>query len=158
MLLLIGFIAAITTAVILVVMVQSDLPTVGDQIEKSIINEHPNLEGAIFSINTLQKQALNWLKDRFADKEDFSKREVLQLFRLVSLYYSTGGKAWTNQKKRLIDSTDECDWYGINCTADSEILELDLSNNNLVGVIPGEITGAMTRGNSLTSVPSNIER
>ena len=57
---------------------------------------------------------------------------------LLSLYYTTGGNKW--RSNNWLDSEYECNWFGVTCDSDlSNIIGLDLYNNNLIGSISGEI-------------------
>lgn len=55
---------------------------------------------------------------------------------LLALYNSTGGTSWTNQWNfdQPIDN-----WYGVTTNANGDVIELDLTNNNLSGALPQEI-------------------
>lgn len=62
-------------------------------------------------------------------------------FALATLYYSTSGASWTNNAFWL-SSTNECFWWtssGSSCRG-SQFAFLDLSDNNLNGVLPREIS------------------
>jgi Leucine-rich repeat (LRR) protein len=56
---------------------------------------------------------------------------------LVKLYYSTNGDEWTDNTNWLQNSTPE-NWAGVYITA-GHVLELNLSNNHLVGNLPDEM-------------------
>ena len=80
---------------------------------------------------------------------------VIQRFVLASLFYATGGEKWTNNSFWL-SGTNECDWSGIRCdsyrsfshensqpSSSSEeiaVTHVNLSNNNLYGMIPQDIS------------------
>ena len=57
---------------------------------------------------------------------------------LVALYDSTGGANWTNDATWLIDKPLG-EWYGITTNPNGQIIQLDLSNNQLNGEIPVEL-------------------
>jgi len=61
---------------------------------------------------------------------------------LKALYSATKGDSWKNRDGWFKDGTDPCkDWFGITCTSDgNHIQALSLSNNNLDGSIPEEIS------------------
>lgn len=54
---------------------------------------------------------------------------------LVALYNSTHGENWTNHTGWLTTNTP-CSWYGIRCAG---VMEINLSNNNLVGTLPAAL-------------------
>ena len=56
---------------------------------------------------------------------------------LVALYDSTNGASWTNNTNWLSGQPIST-WHGITVT-DSQITEINLSSNNLSGVIPDEL-------------------
>ncbi len=63
---------------------------------------------------------------------------------LVALYNSTDGDNWTNTINSinpwLATGTSPCDWYGVTCDEGKEhVIELDLNENGLNGVIATEI-------------------
>src|SRR6185295_2788862 len=56
---------------------------------------------------------------------------------LVALYNATGGAQWTSNTGWNGAAGSECDWYGVHCDeTDSTVLQIDLSNNHLVGTLP----------------------
>lgn len=74
--------------------------------------------------------------------------QAVNRFALASIFYATHGEAWTNRTNWLT-SENHCDWYGITCcaklqgaincssvTSFSDIAQIDLYNNKLVGPIP----------------------
>ncbi|MGB1250519.1 MAG: peroxidase family protein, partial [Candidatus Promineifilaceae bacterium] len=56
---------------------------------------------------------------------------------LVALYTQTNGDNWTTRTDWLATDTP-CSWYGVECF-NGQVYRLDLSNNNLTGVIPIEL-------------------
>ncbi|RKN04550.1 hypothetical protein D7036_12105 [Aquimarina sp. BL5] len=65
---------------------------------------------------------------------------------LEALYTSTNGTNWTNtlaeNQSWLINDSDSaiCDWYGV-VVEDNKVVELNLSNNNLQGILPDIFNG-----------------
>jgi Leucine-rich repeat (LRR) protein len=88
---------------------------------------------------------------------------VLQRYGLSTVYFSTGGPRWTNNNGWL-DSSQECDWFGVQCDDDLNLVtSLTLGVNNLIGFIPDEISTLATLhevvlfSNSLTgTIPSGL--
>lgn len=75
-----------------------------------------------------------------------------QRYILAVLYYDSGGKSWTDQFN-FMSSEDHCDWNvefstpagrflkGVQCDDKGSVVDIDLSNNNLVlSKIPAELT------------------
>ena len=58
---------------------------------------------------------------------------------LIALYNETGGPNWTNNTDWLTNASPDV-WHGISTeTSNDRVTEVDLIENNLVGVIPPEI-------------------
>jgi TolA-binding protein len=94
-------------------------------------------EGAALGTpGTPQSMAYNWLVENI-NIDTYSDKTKIQRYVLATLFYSTNGDSWTANSGWL-GNENECGWSGILCTYDS-IMELMLSDSNLVGTIPGEI-------------------
>ncbi len=67
-----------------------------------------------------------------------------QCYALLHLYNSTGGDNWNTKSDWLDNNTSVCNWYGITCSSSGDepkvIQKIILSNNNLTGSIPFELT------------------
>ncbi len=63
--------------------------------------------------------------------------QVLDYKWLVSLFVDLGGENWTTSWDTL--DCDICNWYGVTCNSDNRVINLDLTNNNLVGTLPLDI-------------------
>ena len=58
---------------------------------------------------------------------------------LIALYDATNGPSWTNNSGWATVMVDpECSWYGVTCF-EGHVTHLDLSSNQLNGVIPPEL-------------------
>jgi len=103
-------------------------------------SESPQHQSAKLLINETEGNLTN-------KSADFS---ILQKYVSGVLCHSTGGKNWLNQDNWLT-TTHECNWYGINCYKNNTIREINLSGNNLIGVLPFEIgeLKALQRAHSL---------
>ena len=62
----------------------------------------------------------------------------MQVMALTNLYNSTNGELWTNNNGWLEDC-NYCDWFGVTCDANQNVIGLNLSNNNLNGALPQSI-------------------
>lgn len=78
---------------------------------------------------------------------------LLQRYALVVFYYSTAGDEWnfcsavattsactSDQGKRYLSDSHECEWMGISCDDNNMITEIRFSQNNLKGSLPKEIS------------------
>merc|ERR1719329_341833 len=57
---------------------------------------------------------------------------------LVVLYDATNGDEWDDSTNWLSDAP-LCEWYGIDCNNDDDVVRIDLYGNNLQGSIPSEL-------------------
>jgi Leucine-rich repeat (LRR) protein len=57
---------------------------------------------------------------------------------LIELYKSTNGTGW-NQNTEWLSDADVCQWYGVKCNAQDQIVQLELNNNQLSGTIPSSL-------------------
>ncbi|MEM7535929.1 MAG: leucine-rich repeat domain-containing protein [Chloroflexota bacterium] len=79
---------------------------------------------------------------------------------LVAIYNATNGPNWTNNTGWLVIQSP-CTWFGVSCM-NGNMQTLDLSENELVGVIPPEIENLSSLTtldlyyNQLTSLPPEI--
>ena len=58
---------------------------------------------------------------------------------LMALFDSTTGASWAFSDTWGSTTTSYCTWYGVSCDGYGEVVELDLSGNNLSGTIPSEL-------------------
>ncbi|MAY54900.1 MAG: hypothetical protein CMQ37_03435, partial [Gammaproteobacteria bacterium] len=63
---------------------------------------------------------------------------------LQAVYNSTGGANWVNSSGWLGEAGTECDWFGVQCDQQGALTGLNLSNNNLTGVLPDELWSTTT--------------
>ena len=74
----------------------------------------------------------------------YSDRRFLTRYALASLYFSTRGAEWTTSSGWLTPA-HECDWFSgrpnsPSCDDEGNIVEIDLTENNLQGTLPPELT------------------
>lgn len=111
----------------------------------------PQTENAIIKIfyapDIPGEHTLNLLLQKHAPKGGFKPGNVYSLYldgaeeemekdALIALYNATNGKAWKNNTNWCSDKPIS-EWYGVK--AKGEVYEIDLSANNLSGIIPDEI-------------------
>eukprot|EP00538_Stauroneis_constricta_P002226 CAMPEP_0119547856 /NCGR_PEP_ID=MMETSP1352-20130426/1888_1 /TAXON_ID=265584 /ORGANISM="Stauroneis constricta, Strain CCMP1120" /LENGTH=501 /DNA_ID=CAMNT_0007592917 /DNA_START=114 /DNA_END=1619 /DNA_ORIENTATION=+ len=96
---------------------------------------------------TPQKQAYWWLASEDGWK-NLSDRDLIQRYALASFYYATNSRAnaqetspgpWVDAYKWLSDE-HTCDWKGIVCDPNKEVTAIKMSENNLSGSLPMELS------------------
>jgi hypothetical protein len=99
-------------------------------------------EGAALSDpSSPQYKSLRWLSNN-TNLEEYSDAQKIQRYILAVLYYSTNGDDWLKKDGWLSDES-ECTWFVkstafcLSGTTSELIVILDLSENNLVGTLPG---------------------
>jgi hypothetical protein len=89
-----------------------------------------------------QFAAMQWIRTP-NNQGIYSDRVFLQRYALATVYYATGGEQWSSSDRWLTNST-ECEWYSSSeepiCDSEGNLLELNLSDNNLLGIFPPEVT------------------
>eukprot|EP00980_Cylindrotheca_fusiformis_P007640 scaffold1605_cov141-Cylindrotheca_fusiformis.AAC.3 len=89
-----------------------------------------------------QYKAFSWLAKN-QNLESYTETRRLQRYAMATLYYSTNGDEWLNNKNWLSDG-NECGWYSKAgrgpCNAPgSDLINLELDYNNLNGFLPVEL-------------------
>jgi hypothetical protein len=105
--------------------------------------------GAISQPGTPANQAYTDLETNFPDVTPMNGKqtEVLQIFVLNVLFYSTNGTKWKDRAGWTTGPNDPCtDWFGVICNDDGIVTELQLSSNDLLGTIPSELPGLSQLG------------
>ncbi len=74
---------------------------------------------------------------------------------LTLLYSVAGGGGWKNSDKWLTDAPVE-EWYGVTADGDGSVLELNLDENNLEGIVPAEL-GSLGKLTRLSLADNNLE-
>jgi len=81
---------------------------------------------------TPQVEALKWITnlDPLPNVCDGQTFEVSQMYVLAVFYYSTSGDDWNDNSMWVEQNQNVCDWYGIECN----------SNRNVLGIKLGKLT------------------
>lgn len=103
-----------------------------------------NLTGN-YGDDTPQRRALAWVANDY--QEDMNHGARMTRYALAVFYYSTNGvptdetpepKTWFEADKWMTKE-HHCEWQGIECNSKLDVVEIDLSRNNLSGKIPKEM-------------------
>lgn len=106
----------------------------------------------IASVGTPANRAFDWLEniDSYLEQDPL---QILQRFILAVFYFSSNGPAWnicTSDSaqmdcldaagERFLSATPVCDWFGVTCDANNQILTIVIFGNNLGGgPVPAEL-------------------
>jgi hypothetical protein len=111
-----------------------------------------------------QSLALSWLVND-SEAETYSDVKLLQRYILATFYYTTNGDNWSQSSiSWIVEWSDECTWWGIECNTVGGVRILQLSNENLSGSLPREfqllsnsLEEVYLNGNKLTgTIPPSI--
>jgi Leucine-rich repeat (LRR) protein len=58
---------------------------------------------------------------------------------LEKLYNSSNGDMWHNNTNWMSHVADPCDWYGIACNENGDVISINLENNNVQGMLPVDV-------------------
>lgn len=89
----------------------------------------------------LNNIALLWLaEDMVENNIQYDDRTMVSRFALASCFLSWYNykKPWTTMEGWMSDA-NVCDWYGITCNENNEVITISLENNNLLGSIPTQL-------------------
>ena len=91
-----------------------------------------------------------------------ARTTFVQRYTAATLYISTDGKDWDNNDGWM-GRMNVCTWYGVGCDDDGRVTSLSLSDNNLNGPIPADLsvlgdlhTIEMHKNNLSGEIPSSI--
>jgi hypothetical protein len=101
--------------------------------------------------NTYRNQAYTSLTETFPDLTPMNNNqlEIIQIYSLNTMYYTLNGTEWKQRTSWTTGPNEPCTnpvWYGVTCSTDGVITKLDLSNNDLLGTIPPDISGLSNLG------------
>jgi Leucine-rich repeat (LRR) protein len=85
-----------------------------------------------------QSRALEWIETH--DYSNLSDEQVLQSWIMAGLAYSTGVEQWSTSSAWLDGVGQECSWYGVTCSVDSNrVSSIFLFDNGLSGNLLPEL-------------------
>jgi hypothetical protein len=102
--------------------------------------------GELTTAGTPQNQALVSLQTNFPDLDpnegEAAQTEILQVFSLNTLYFSTNGTTSWADKTGWTGPDPVCTpWFGVTCDSSGLVTAVDLTSNDLVGELTSEIRG-----------------
>jgi hypothetical protein len=108
-----------------------------------------------------QAQALNWLvfDDQVLTEKDLSLEDpytVYQRYSLIVLFFATNGELWEGIPWATIPDVDECDFVGIDCDRNGQVVLMDMTLRMLRGRLPDEM-GSLTKLTSVTFKSNVLE-
>ena len=112
----------------------------GDMLNK--LKAHIGNGSALDDMDSPQYKSYVWLVTH-TSYEGVPDLIVYQKYALGTLYFAFGGSGWYENTGWLTDD-DVCNWYGVNDCHGGISSALDLSSNNLVGMIPLELMSLRT--------------
>jgi len=81
---------------------------------------------------------------------------------LISFYHATDGDNWNNNSGWLNTGISICDWYGVTCNDSLHVTALDLSEDNLSGALPVNLSDLRDlqtldlNDNHITSIDTDV--
>lgn len=122
-----------------------------------------------FPSSPFQIQAMDWLveKDSWPSPfsvKDFSSTMLLERYVATLFYFATKGEENWKEVKYWTSSESVCDWEGIQCDFDRQIISIEAYDRGISGVIPTEV-GKLTNLESLSlernqvsgTIPTNFK-
>jgi len=96
-------------------------------------NFYENYDG-----DDVKNKAIVWL---LSDEEEPATDDPWLIYRyaLANIYFALGGDGWSNNGNWL-SKRHACEWDGLNCNLKQNLIEIDLSSNNVTGVLPPEFS------------------
>lgn len=134
-----------------------------EQLQDGVLLRNENFED--MQITDPRVMALDWILHEDEQRLVSDSINLYQRYGLAVLAYAMDSKAWFNcgnpgenftetscsiyssVMNQTVDygvwlsGESECDWFGVKCSGDGIVRSVTLINNNLVGVLPHELTG-----------------
>lgn len=92
--------------------------------------------------NTPEGRCRNWMihtHNTMTLDNDYEWR-AQQRYILCVMYHATNGDVWNKKNNWMDEERSECEWFGVVCDINGSVIEeIDLSDNNITGILPNEI-------------------
>ena len=120
-----------------------------ERVRAFLLEYSPTSTPELFDQESTQFAALQWLAQWMASIPAqqlgrITKKRLVQRWVLAVLYLSMNGPNWLNGADDWMGDDDACDWISDNsqgsCDGNDLVNSLDLSNNNLRGSLPKELS------------------
>lgn len=119
---------------------------------RSQYNEIADFDSAFSDENSSQYRAASWVED--FGVTNMSDVRIINRFSLATFYFATNGDQWTKCGRQSthcsiteewLTAENECDWYGIKCSDDSQITAIHFPPNRerqhkIIGTLPYELS------------------
>ena len=123
-------------------------PSTGNVTDETVVQfltRTLTIDASLETPGTAQNDALTALETNFPDLDPVNgvddQRTITQVYSLNTLYFSMSGDSWMMNTNWLGPMTPCDGWTGLICDDQLEIINLDLSANDLFGTLPSEIRG-----------------
>lgn len=91
-----------------------------------------------YATSKARLQAQNWIINLDSSKLQASSQDLSVRYALAVFYYSLNGDSWEKSKDNWLD-TDHCQWTGVTCLPNREVVSLSMPDSDLSGTIPYEL-------------------
>jgi hypothetical protein len=78
-----------------------------------------------------------------------------EVYSLQSIYNETGGDDWFDNTGWM-SSLDHCEWFGVSCDNNGYVTKIEMSNNNLDGAFPAESIASFYKLQELDLSDNNL--
>jgi hypothetical protein len=95
-------------------------------------------EQALLDTESIAYSAFTWLMGN-TDLRTYNETTLQQRFAMACLHLSTNQDATWEEDDGWMTDSDECFWFGVDCK-DGFLMNLNLTDNGLEGLVPDEIT------------------
>ena len=98
------------------------------------------VRGDSFHINATTPLSLCTLvRVKYSDLANDTNFCPIERTALSNISVSAKGEEWTDRTNWMDEYASHCDWYGVKCDKDNQVIELNLRNNGLSGSLSSSI-------------------